>query len=152
MHTVHCSGHLSCHACPSNHACPLPCMPHTMHTPFAMHTPGHTCSLPHMPPCHAPLPCMSYPPLCTLLPCPRLPCMPHPCYAPLLSCMSPLPCMPPAMHAPCHACPLPCTPSVDRMTDACENMTFPQLLLRTVKTCVFREISNLDFAVRAEYD
>ena len=24
-------------------------------------------------------------------------------------------------------------PSVDRMTDACENITFPQLLLRTVK-------------------
>ena len=29
--------------------------------------------------------------------------------------------------------PRGCTPpSVDRMTDACENITFPQLLLRTV--------------------
>ena len=52
---------------------------------------------------------------------------------------------PPATHTPCQICPLPCTtppchapchaqppPPVDRMTDACENITFPQLLLRTV--------------------
>ena len=26
-------------------------------------------------------------------------------------------------------------PPVDRMTDTCENITFPQLLLRTVKIC-----------------
>ena len=46
---------------------------------------------------------------------------------------------PPAMHAATthplpHMPPLPCTPppTVDRMTDACENITFPQLLLRTV--------------------
>ena len=31
-----------------------------------------------------------------------------------------------------------CSPPMDRMTDACENITFSQLLLRTVKTrCVF---------------
>ena len=72
------------------------------------------------------------------------------CHAP------PLPCMPPAMHALCHTCPhhacLPChacppchahpyhkcppchtrPPPMDRMTDASENITFPQLLLRTV--------------------
>ena len=56
---------------------------------------------------------------------------------------------PPAMHAstgampqpPCHACPTPATHAlspatrplpVNRMTDTCENITFPQLLLRTV--------------------
>ena len=61
-----------------------------------------------------------------------------------------LPCMPPAMHALGHACPLPCMPSTTHapppcmpqqshsplphgQTDACENITFPQLLLRTVK-------------------
>ena len=46
----------------------------------------------------------------------------------------PLPCMPPATHDPCHTWP-PCHApplTVDRMTDACENITFPQLLLRTV--------------------
>ena len=66
--------------------------------------------LPHMSPCHA------YPP----------PCMPPAMYGPFHTC--PLPCMPPAMnapymHAPCHTCP-----PVDRMTDTCENITFPQLL------------------------
>ena len=55
-----------------------------------------------------------------------------------LSChtCTPSPCMPPyTTHAPlCHACPpLPHTHPMDRMTDACENITFPQLLLRTVK-------------------
>ena len=48
---------------------------------------------------------------------------------------------PPAMHAPWHAppamhtTPSPCMPPspVDRMTDACENITFLQLLLRMVK-------------------
>ena len=35
---------------------------------------------------------------------------------------------PPATHAPRHAAVSP----VDSMTDACENVTFPQLLLRTV--------------------
>ena len=35
----------------------------------------------------------------------------------------------PATHTTHHARPRP----VDRMTDACENITFPQLLLRTVK-------------------
>ena len=58
----------------------------------------------------------------------------------------PLPSMPPfTMPTPLpHMPPLPCTPpfatqppppppTVDRMIDACENITFPQLLLRTVK-------------------
>ena len=49
-------------------------------------------------------------------------------HAPLCYACPLLPHMPPfAMHAPlCHACP-------DRMTDACENITFQQLLLRAVK-------------------
>ena len=62
-------------------------------------------------------------------------------HAPCHTC--PLPCMPPTMHAPLHhTCPpftthtpmVPlATPTPDRMTDACENITFPQLLLRTLK-------------------
>ena len=64
----------------------------------------------------------AYPPLQwpSLLPRTHLPCTPSNMYAPL-PCMPPLPCM-----APCHACP-PCG-----QTDACENITFPQLLLRAV--------------------
>ena len=79
MHTVRCSGRLSCHACPTTHApchaCDLLCM-----LPLPCMFPSHTCPLPHMPPCHA---------------CPLL-CMP-PCH------IHPLPCMPPATHTP----PLP---------------------------------------------
>ena len=50
----------------------------------------------------------------------------------------PLPCMPPTTHAPCHTCPPPhmphhvCPLPVVRMTNNCENIAFPQLLLRTV--------------------
>ena len=79
IRTAHCSGCLSCHACPppthvpchtcpppatyaSCHACPLPCMPlphmpHAMHVPTT-HAPHHACPLPHTPSStHAPLPC-----------------------------------------------------------------------------------------------
>ena len=112
MCTVCCSGHLSCHACllpcmppPLCHACPPPCTPHATHAP-----------------CHAHL----------------LLCTPPTMHAPL-------PCIPPAMHtltvmhallphmSPCYTCP-PChvQPPLDRMTDACEGITFSQLLLRTV--------------------
>ena len=128
---------------PATHA---PCHAH----PPTIHTPHLACPLPHMPPYHTfPLPCM--PPAMDN----PLPCMPPPCHAHTL----PLPHIPPAMHAPCHghpsamhmplpcmppchACPfslphmppLPCTspPPMDRMTDSYENITFPQLLLRTV--------------------
>ena len=84
-----------------------------------------------------------------------LPCMPslhHTCplfamYAPFTTHVPPSPHVPPLFH---HACPpftmhapftlhreyplrhAPAPPPVDRMTDACENITFPQLLLRTV--------------------
>ena len=75
--------------------------------PPATHTPCHACIPPatHASPyTHAPL------------------AMRAPCYT------CPPPCMPPCHAHPCHACP----PLVDRMTDACENITFLQLLLRTV--------------------
>ena len=63
--------------------------------------------------------------MCTVRCSGRLSCHARPSpatYAPPPPC-TPLSCMPPfATHAP-----------VDRMTDACENITFPQLLLGTVK-------------------
>ena len=120
------------------HACPP-----AMHTPPAMHAPCHTCPpamhapLPVMAPCHTwPLPCMPH----HACPLPhRHPAMNAPCKA------CPLPHTPPAMHAPLqhmphyHAwppamhTPRPLTPPpLDRMSDACENITFPQLLLRTL--------------------
>ena len=37
---------------------------------------------------------------------------------------------------------LPDPPNADRMTDACENITFPQLMLRTVKTVNVQLINN----------
>ena len=76
MHTVLCSGCLSCHAQPR----------HTR--PPAMHAP-----VTYTPATHAPLPCMP-------------PCHAHPS----------------VMHAP----------PMNRITDRCKNITFPQLLLRTV--------------------
>ena len=77
--------------------------PPTMHTPFTTHAPSQTGPL------H---------PTCS--PLPHMP--PFAMHAPLCHTHPPLP-----MHAPlCH------TP-MDRMTDTCENITFPQLLLRTVK-------------------
>ena len=65
MHTIRCSGRLSCYAHPRCHAHPLPCMPpvscmhpFAMHAPFTMHVPLLCMPLsPHMPPfaMHAPL-------------------------------------------------------------------------------------------------
>ena len=81
-----------------------------------MHAPCHT-PPPYIPPCHThPLPCM--PPFTTHT---RL-TMHTPCH------VCPLPHMPPLLWMP----PLPCTSPLDRMTDACENIIFPQLLLRAV--------------------
>ena len=99
MHTVHCSGHLSCYArLPAMHAPPCHEYPLDMHAslrhmPQPLHACPHVCPLPcmlpmpHMPPpyhtcppaMHAPLPCIA---------CPPLPQMPSP----------PLPCMPPSRH------------------------------------------------------
>ena len=36
------------------------------------------------------------------------------------------------------------TPPVDRMTDACENITFPQLLLRTVNMKLLRDRNKVN--------
>ena len=110
MRTVRCNGCLSCHAHPPKcHACP----PHS-----AMHAPHLPCMPPlsRMPPAmHAPVPHT------------------HPCYT----------CPAPGMHAPllahplCHVCPATHAPPTDRMTDACQNITFPQLLLRSSKISTF---------------
>ena len=59
-------------------------------------------------------------------------------YAWPLPCMPPLPYMPPAIPAPCGTHPLPRMPPCHAhpqrgQTDTCKNITFPQLLLRTVK-------------------
>ena len=90
-----------------------------------------TTTLPRMPPCHAcPLPHTHTH---------TLPCMP-PYHAHPLLCTSPLPCMP-----PCHKCPLPCMSSCPAMhtspggQNSCENITFLQLLLRTVTKMVYPE-------------
>ena len=79
---------------------------------------------------------------------PRTPPAMHtllPCTSPAMH--TPLSCTSPTTHAsatpPRHACPL-----VDRMTDACENITFPQLLLRTVITI---ENSRRYFRVRVTF-
>ena len=90
MHTVRCSGRLSCHAhpLPLQHTppvmhAPLPCMPLPCTAPYhpwppAMHMlPAIHAPLPHMPPathspCHAcSLPCMPLPPPC--MPCVHAP-------------------------------------------------------------------------------
>ena len=94
--------------------------PSAMHAP-AMYTPCHACPL-----CHA----------CSLChTCPTLPCIPS-----FTICALPFPIHTPLPHMPPSPCIplLPCTPlchtwpPLDRMTDACENITFPQLLLRSV--------------------
>ena len=91
MHTVRCSGRLSCHVCP------LPCMsPLTMHAPLLCMSPFTT---------HTLSPCMPPHYTCSLT------ILTHLSYA---------------------------QPPVDRMTDTCENITFPQLLLRTVKIVLYR--------------
>ena len=80
------------------------------------------------------LSCHTYPPQ---------PCTP-PCHVPPFT-MHPFAAHPPlACTRFCHACPTlhhacptlhhACPPPPDRMTDACENITFPRLLLRMVKT------------------
>ena len=101
---------------------PLPCMPplrcmppcHT-YSP-ATHAPCHAC-LPHMSPAmHVPLPCM--------FPGHAYPVLPH--MSSRHTCPFPF----------CHACPprhASSTLLTKFLTHACENITFPQLLLRTVK-------------------
>ena len=100
MHTICCSGHISCHACLPHHAShlphmPLPCTPPAMHYPhYHICPPAMHASLPHMHPAmHVPH---------------------HTC--------------PPATYAPCHTCPPAMhAPPVDRMTDRCKNITLLQL-------------------------
>ena len=106
MRTIHCSGRLSCHACPP------PCMPPAMHAPLppTMHAPLHAC--PH----HA---------------CPW-PCMPAAMHAPY----------PPTCMSPCHACPP--HPPVNRVTDTCKNITFPQFCLQTVNMYLERVVESLE--------
>ena len=108
----------------------MPCMPPATHSPPAIHTPCHVCP----PAMHAPSPAMHAP----------SPAMHAPCHAHPLQHTPHLPCMPPAMHsplpctAPCHTCPLPRTPPATHtpchacsLTDACENITLPQLRWQT---------------------
>ena len=117
MRTVRCSDRISCRISFTSMHTPLPYISpcHACplaHTPTAMHTLCHAC------PRHTcPLPCM---PLCHVHPTTQ-------------------PCTHLAIHSPCHAYPLPCMPPVDRMTDAYENITFEQLLLRTVKIYLSRD-------------
>ena len=86
VQTVHCSGHLSCHAAPLPCTPPLPCMPPpTTHAPCLPCTPPS----PHMPPFTTHTPFTIHTPLL--------------CTPPLLPCMSPF-----STHTPlCHAHPLP---------------------------------------------
>ena len=125
MRTVRCSGHLSRHACPpAMHTLPA------MHASFAMHTPFTTYvpPLPHMPPFTTHVPLLPHiPPFTT-----HVPLLPH---MPSFDTHAPLhhTCPPFAMHAP----PSPCTPPppwTEFLTHTCENITFPQQLLRTVMT------------------
>ena len=150
--------HAPCHAHPLATHTPAP----TMHTPchtysFTTHAPCHVYPLPCMPPVmYASLPHIpTFHHACPPLPCtPLLPCMPAFCHACPLghTCPPPAthtnlsPCMPSfAMHTPftMHARLLPCMPPwpymapplpwTDGMIHPCENITFPQLLLRAVK-------------------
>ena len=173
MRTVCCSGCLSCHTCPPAmhtpcHAHPLPHIPHATHAP-ATHAPHHACPLAMHAPCHAqPLPCMP-PAMHATLPCTSphhaclLPCMPPPATHASLLCTppathTPLPCMPPATHTPTTHTPLPCMPPplwTEFLTHACENITFPQLLLRTIKsvqpTCMIVDILPVFLAVQPDH-
>ena len=90
MHTIHCSGPLSCHARPC-HACPHHTCPPATHAPLATHTPCHAHPLPHMRSYHA-YPAMHTSPSCTP-PATHTPGHTHP-----LACMHPT-------HAPQHAPP-----------------------------------------------
>ena len=93
--------------------------------------------LPRMPPSHAPPtpPCMP-----TYHTCPPAAHAPHhtchlPCTSSLPYTPPPPPCMAPSQNAPSHACPSLPPPWAEFLTHACENITFPQLLLRTVNIC-----------------
>ena len=88
---------------------------------------------PHMPPAttHAPYnhtPNHAYPYNHT--------CPPQPCMSPHNHTHPPQPCMPPTTtHAPTTMLDPPATmhaPPVNRITDTCKNITFPQLRLRAV--------------------
>ena len=107
VQTVHCSGHLSCHAAPLPCTPLLPCMPLPPHMPPVCHSHPlhHTCPhSPHTPPSpYTPL-CHAHHPFC------------HAC--------------PPSAHTPPFATHTPCPLWTDRCL---KNITFPQLLLRTVK-------------------
>ena len=131
MRTVHCSGRLSCHAhppptmhtslpyMPPCHMCP-PCHAHPLpYTPPAMHVSHHACL-----PCHAsPFPCHACPSATHVPPPPHM----HPCYKyPHHAC-------PPTTHANLPCMPPPPPPGTEFLTCACDNITFPRLLLRTVK-------------------
>ena len=89
------------------HACP-PChsCPHCHAHPLTTHVPCHTCPPPSMPTAM----CAS-----TMY----APCDAHP---PCHTCL-------PTTHTPCYA-----HSPVNRITDRCKNITFPQLLLWTVIT------------------
>ena len=122
MRTIRSSGRLSYNVHPP------PCMPPAMYAPPPMHAPCYAC------PCHACCPCM---PLTMHAPTMHAP---HPAmhapptrHAPAVQVYPPL-CMPapPTMHAPVMHAPL----RTECLTDGCENITFPQLLLRTVITYV----------------
>ena len=115
MHTVHCSGRLSCQACPpACHMWPPKCTPPSA-CPPTMHATCHACP----PPCMSPHIC----PLCHTHTNPFTAHAPFAMHAPLHHA-----CLPFTMHIPlCHEC----TPTMDGMTD---DITFPQLLLRTVMT------------------
>ena len=112
MHTVCCSGHLSCHACPP-----------TMHTPCHTHTTDT-----HTPATHAPIPHHAHPspfmPLAMHTPTTQVPCdaCPLPCTLPYYACPPAMYAPPPHTSWPCMS-PMPCIPPppVDRLTDACEN-------------------------------
>ena len=107
------------------------------------HLSCHEFPLPHTPPSamHTPLPCMS-----------PLPCTPPAIYAPLPH-TPPCQIHPLATYTPHHACP-PIThipPWTEFLTHACENITFPQLRLRTVIT-VCHSIAVTDNVILWNYE
>ena len=115
--------------CREGRGCGRACQVHPLPCTWPPHTPSHACS----PAMHTPRPCTHSPS--------------HTCPPGM---HAPQPCMPPRHVPPSHACPQPCTPGghtcppathippphtppghicppVDRITDACENITLPQL-------------------------
>ena len=118
----------SSHAPPATHTSQL-CMPH----PPDMHTPSHAWTSNHA---HA------LPVTHTLSSAVQAPSPPQPHMSPLQSHTP---------HYPSHACPIPqpymtpspaihLPPSPNRMSDACETISFPQLRLRAVITCIVTNI------------